>query len=75
MVINDVNLGKQAEEKLHPPQVWKVVASVLKASVHPLENEFDDDEESVPNLSGNFLFFFRNIYAMTNHCLHHASHC
>ena len=35
-----------------PSQVCKVVASVLKASVHPLENEFDDDEESVPNLSG-----------------------
>ena len=30
----------------------KVVASVLIASVHPLENEFGDDEESVPNLSG-----------------------
>ena len=35
-----------------PSQVCEVVASVIPASVHPLENEFDDDEESVPNLSG-----------------------
>ena len=28
------------------------MASVITASVHPLENEFDDDAESVPNLIG-----------------------